>query len=646
MRRPAVPCLLLAAWLGCSTTAPVRPPAEPAPSPDAPAAPLEAKPQQHVLSGRVLRADGTPVAGARVGLSPREPAWDLREDGPRALVETGADGAFQVEALESLAHGVGVLTPEGIITFGPPATPQEDVLASPIELRLPAAPVTLEGTVRDEAGQPLPDVEVRIARLGNPYDDLAYLPRSPDGRYRVQVAPGEYTVVARARGYLPVMKPLKVEAGGLSADLRLERRPDEAQRQAALAWMKQAALPLRTVEAGHGFEDLRPLAKVLQGVQVVALGEATHGTREFFQLKHRMLEFLATELGYTVFAIEADVADAHAVNDYVLTGKGDAARVLADLGNWNTEEVLELLRWMRRYNEDPKHPRKLSFHGVDMQSTVVASRSVGDYLARVDEPFAKVVRERLAPLAVPKKWFQNVRTMSTEDKQALAAFLQEVADRFDARKRLYVRASDARQWARMRRNVTVLSQFMERHLTGHRELRDRFMAENLLWALEHEGPGARAVFWAHNGHVAREYEGAEWPVGRHLAQALGPKLYIFGFAFHQGGFQAWNISRQPAEGRRGMVDFSVPPAPEDTLEAGLASTGTPLLALDLRAVPRNSPIAEWWQHTHRTRLIGFVYSDEGYPLGTVRPVQSYDGLLFVERTTPARPNPKVRTPSP
>jgi erythromycin esterase len=645
MRRPVVPCLLLAVWLGCTTTAPVRaeaPPAAPAPSPAAP--PPAAL--GHVLSGRVLRADGSPVAGARVGLSPREPAWDLREDAPQALVETGADGTFQVEALESLAHGVGVLTPEGTVTFGPPATPQEDVLASPLELRLPSAPATLEGTVRDEAGQPLPQVEVRLARVGMPYDDLAYLPRSSDGRYRVQVAPGEYIVVARAPGYLPVMKPLKLEAGGLTADLHLERRPDEAQRQAALAWMKQAALPLQTVEAGHGFADLQPLKKVLQDVRVVALGEATHGTREFFQLKHRMLEFLATELGYTVFAIEADVADAHAVNDHVLTGKGDAAEVLAGLGNWNTEEVLALIRWMRRYNADPAHPRKLSFHGVDMQGTVRASQSVGDYLARVDEPFAQTVRERLAPLAVPKKWFQNVRAMSPEDKRALAAFVREVGERFDARKHQYVRASDARQWARMRRNVTVLGQFLERQVTGQRELRDRFMAENLLWALEHEGPNARAVFWAHNGHVAREYEGAEWPVGRHLAEALGPRLYIFGFAFLQGGFQAWNISRQPAEGRQGMVDFSVPPAPEDTLEAALASTGLPLLALDLKALPRTGPATAWWRHTHRTRLIGFVYSDEGYPLGTVRPLRSYDGLLFIERTTPARPNPKVPPPSP
>ena len=85
-----------------------------------------------------------------------------------------------------------------------------------------------------------------------------------------------------------------------------------------------------------------------------------------------------------------------------------------------------------------------------------------------------------------------------------------------------------------------------------------------------------------------------------------------------------------------MVDFFVPPAPEDTLDAALGATGLSLAAVDLRAVPPG-PVSEWWRHTHRTRDIGFVYSDEGYPLIMVRPLEAYDGLLFVERTTPARP---------
>jgi erythromycin esterase len=648
--RFAASCLLLVACLGCTTSsarseAPSVQPSSP-PAASAPAAPAASEAPSR-LTGKVLRAEGAPVAGARVGLVPHVSHWDLRTSAPVALVESGADGAFQMGPLAPGEYSVGVAAPDGSVVFSAAVFVRKGESPAPVELRLTEAPSTLEGTVRDEAGRPLADAEVRFIKPAIPYDDVAFLPRGPEGRYRVKLTPGQYTVSASARGFTPMMKQVTVASGQQTFDLTLETRPDAAMRQAATAWMKQTAVPLQTVEAGQGFADLQPLKKVLQDTRVVALGEATHGTREFFQLKHRMLEFLVTELGYTVFAIEANLPEAHAVNDYVLTGKGDPAEALAGLyfWTWNTEEVLELIRWMRRYNEDPAHPKKLKFYGFDMQTPRLAAETVGDYLAKVDAPFSKGVQERLAPLTDMR--LQAFRGMSADDKRALATFVQQVASRFDERRRQYVRASDARRWALMRQNVAVLRQFLEMQVADDYTLRDRFMAENLRWVLAHEGPDTRAVVWAHNGHVARgEDEWLQWPMGRHLGAALGPQLYVYGFAFHQGGFQAVNMSQAPAKERRGVVEFTVPPAPEHTLEAALAATGLPRLALDLRAVPRSGPIYEWWRRAHETRDIGAIYSDEGYPLATVHPLSHYDGLLFVERTTRARPNPRREPPRP
>jgi erythromycin esterase len=80
--------------------------------------------------------------------------------------------------------------------------------------------------------------------------------------------------------------------------------------QPVVEWIRAHAVRLDTVEAGHGFTDMQPLKKVIGNARIVALGEATHGTREFFQLKHRMLEFLATEMGFTIFSIEANMPGA------------------------------------------------------------------------------------------------------------------------------------------------------------------------------------------------------------------------------------------------------------------------------------------------------------------------------------------------
>jgi erythromycin esterase len=94
----------------------------------------------------------------------------------------------------------------------------------------------------------------------------------------------------------------------------------QTRQEAAVAeWVRSTAIRLQTVEAGHGFADLQPLKRVVGNARIVSLGEATHGTREFFQLKHRLLEFLATEMGFTIFSIEANLPEAYRLNDYVLT---------------------------------------------------------------------------------------------------------------------------------------------------------------------------------------------------------------------------------------------------------------------------------------------------------------------------------------
>src|SRR5688572_2644001 len=93
----------------------------------------------------------------------------------------------------------------------------------------------------------------------------------------------------------------------------------QTRQEAAVAeWVRSTAIRLQTVEAGRGFADLQPLKRVVGNARIVSLGEATHGTREFFQLKHRLLEFLATEMGFTIFSIEANLPEAYRLNDYVL----------------------------------------------------------------------------------------------------------------------------------------------------------------------------------------------------------------------------------------------------------------------------------------------------------------------------------------
>jgi erythromycin esterase-like protein len=134
-----------------------------------------------------------------------------------------------------------------------------------------------------------------------------------------------------------------------------------------VAVLRRQAHPLSTVEPGKGgLEELRFLRPLLAGKRLVAAGEATHGTHEFFAMKHRLFEFLVSEMGYTVLAAPAPYDAGLAAGRYVADGAGQPEDALRQIGDWawSTEEALALLRWMRAYNQQPGRP-KLKFYGFD-----------------------------------------------------------------------------------------------------------------------------------------------------------------------------------------------------------------------------------------------------------------------------------------
>jgi erythromycin esterase-like protein len=163
--------------------------------------------------------------------------------------------------------------------------------------------------------------------------------------------------------------------------------------QPVVEWIGAHAVRLRTTEAGNGFADMQPLKKMIGNAKIVSLGEATHGSREFFQLKHRMLEFLASEMGFTIFSIEANMPEAYRLNDYVLNGNGDPAKLIKGMyfWTWDTQEVLDMVLWMREFNKSGKG--RVQFTGFDMQTPNVAADIVRDFVDKNDPEYADALRK-------------------------------------------------------------------------------------------------------------------------------------------------------------------------------------------------------------------------------------------------------------
>jgi erythromycin esterase len=416
-----------------------------------------------------------------------------------------------------------------------------------------------------------------------------------------------------------------------------------------IAWLKANAMPLASAEPGAGFADLAALREIIGDARIVGLGEATHGTREFFQLKHRLIEYCVSELGFTMIGFEAEYGATLAVNEYVLGGKGKASDFAGGMGfwTWDTEEVNALIDWVRTWNAS--HDDKVKFYGFDMQSSAAATMHMLAYLERVAPELAATTERKLAPLASYMTQ-SDFAGMPPAMQDEIFDQIETVLDEFKDRRGRWTSRSSEIEWSLARQSAVMLDQFTRHQLvtddTKSFNSRDRAMADNVRKLLNLEGEDSRMVLWAHNGHMKKE-EYFNTPAGRFDAVNMGSLLddefgddyVVVGFAFNQGSFQAIGA----ADGSSKLMDHTVGPASAGFMDAALAATGIPLFALDLTSVPTEGPVDEWMDTDPLQRFIGAVFRPDDVGGGdqyavSGDPRDNYDVLIFVERTTAARGN--------
>ena len=588
-------------------------------------------------SGRIVglvkdEAD-RPLAGALVAVVAPTGA------GPMATVRSGDDGRFELTEIPTGVYGMTATFPGREAAYLDSVSVAVGETAEAVELTLKQGGVTLHGVIQGPGHAPLTGVLIEASRFSDMIGDVFCTPAGNDGEYTLTLPAGyKYLLSVQSEDYEILRQTVQAD-GDQVVDLVATPIAEGPAPEPVVAWLKKTAIPLQGVEANHGFTDMEPLRRVVGNAHLVCLGEATHGTREFFQLKHRMLEFLATQMGFTVFGIEATFPESFDVNRYVLTGEGDPAKALSNLHfwTWNTEEVLGMIRWMREYNQDPSNVKKLKFYGFDMQFPRNAAKVALEYLRRVDPVLVDSMATDLQPFQYDA---ERLKSIPEEGWDAPQAALRRLVATFDKNKDEYCKQSSREEWEIARQHARVLQQYgesMALEAAGSPDLRDQYMAENIQWILRHEGPDTRMVAWAHNGHVStgEDQRGGLRPMGSYLRQALGSDMVVFGFAFNEGSFRAVDAQNE----RTGLHPFTVGPAPEGSLDQTLARMGMPIAAVDLRAVPTKGVVADWFTHTHKMREIGATYdpTSERRYLSNVLITQDFDALLFVEKTSAALP---------
>ncbi|MBK8597842.1 MAG: erythromycin esterase family protein [Holophagales bacterium] len=421
--------------------------------------------------------------------------------------------------------------------------------------------------------------------------------------------------------------------------------------EAFAEWARANAHAIECGTPGGTDTDLEPLRAIIGQAPVVSFGEGLHGGAEPLDFRNRLFRFLVENLGFTAIAIESGITEGFEVNRWVLGGPGDLGEVVArgfTAGFDRMPQNVELVRWMREYNANPAHRRKVEFYGMDvpgspddMQRTLFVAL---DYLGARDAALAASLRTRIEDL-VPKLKLDrrsDAPGQYTELDQAqrdrLTATVADVIAALAIHENEYARATTDRDFALAHRAAVAARQVDEylrqlpigwkpadgfQGLAGTVASADRAKADNVDWIRRQLGPEGRLLLFAHRDHLAGSMSTIRIPpqiaawtlppmVGMYLRRRYGKELVTIAHLFASEAIRRGEPGTRAAAG---------------TIEARLAELPHRYAVLDLHtATPQ---VASWLATPHE--LFGVM------PYNTTIPWEAWDAVFFSQEVGPAVP---------
>ncbi|GAA3926173.1 hypothetical protein GCM10023085_04290 [Actinomadura viridis] len=451
----------------------------------------------------------------------------------------------------------------------------------------------------------------------------------PSPFLRAPRRPGLLVTVAVGAGCLVAPAPAPPAQG--SPPYR--PRQDHARGQDVVRALERGAHPLRSTAPYGGLKDLRPLGRIVGDAGVVGLGEATHGSHEFFALKHRVFRYLVEKKGFTTFMQELGWGTGLRLNDYVLRGEGNPRQIMLEEFRhaytlFRVKEYLRLIEWMRAYNKT--HRRKLQFMGNDVYYPH----------DRIFQEIFDYARERHRPDLIPRLTRLYDGLIPGKD---VGAWLVRYHRKSRAeRLRMVRRATEARRlvrslrpgagrkaagWAEQQARV-VLWTAKAHAAEDFSNYRDEGMAFNTVWWHRHKK--SKILLSAHDAHVGATGLDPEHTAKRQgvwMRELLGRRYLPIGLTFYRGSFNAFDSS-VPDEP---LTKFTIGPPPRGNTERVLDRVPYRDYMLDMRTV--REPARSWLDTVRPIRNIGSSFPEVNDHFALRR---TYQVLIHLHRVTAAR----------
>ena len=411
--------------------------------------------------------------------------------------------------------------------------------------------------------------------------------------------------------------------------------PGHAERLALLRRHAEALPPLDSAEFAALFDRYAD-------ARVVLIGEASHGTSEFYRTRAAITRALIERHGFSIVAVEADWPDAVQIDRQVRHGQPADWQHQAfrrfPTWMWRNREVAEFCAWLAAHNRPLPAAQRVEFRGLDVYSLGASIGAVLDYLDRTDAAAAAAARRRYACLTPwqerPTLYGRNVLHGLASCEEAVVAQLRELLDRRLQRLGADGEAFfDATQNARVVQAAEQYYRAMYHGSIASWNLRDQHMFDTLQRLLEHRGAQAKAVVWAHNSHIGNADATAmgwagEYNIGELCRNAFGSAAVLIGMGTDRGTVAAASDWDAPLQIQR------VQPSRRDSWEQVFLQAGIPAALTDWRAADReelraalSEPLLE--------RAIGVIYrphSERQSHYFEAVLAEQFDAWLWLEQT--------------
>ncbi|NEU08005.1 erythromycin esterase family protein [Flavihumibacter sp. R14] len=398
-----------------------------------------------------------------------------------------------------------------------------------------------------------------------------------------------------------------------------------AQNNNALKFLDSIAIPL---QLGPDASLINPALyeSCFKNKDLIALGESTHGTKEFNSYKAEIIRHLITNDKLKTIIFETEYCNVKKLNDFLLNGKSDSLLYAMSglYGIYKTQEVYEMLTWIKNYNRSVESAQRIQIKGADMQDPYAITKSILENVKDLNllKPASFDRLNKLHKLYAPAKEIKH-------SKEDFAAYKEMINDLYHLVNQ--DKSIESRQYVRLLEQTIGLRETS--NFSQYRELRDKFLAENVIYLYQQKPVDSKIVLWAHNGHIAHAEVGKTHRMGYHLQKRLGDNYYAMAFAFDEGASRIYDFEGSP----RGYKNFNYSSSVKsNSLEFALQKIKHPVFVLNLDDVQENPSANEYLSKARYMRVIGAAYLEPDSKNYFWFPVfESFDGIFFFQKASAA-----------